>query len=72
MSFWSKAKGFFGRIGTGLKKYIVKPALSLTSMVGAPVGAAIGSIIPGAGTALGGTIGGGIQALAGGLNRMIN
>lgn len=71
MGLWSKVKGVFGRIGRGLKDYVVKPALSVVSKLGAPVGAAIGSIVPGVGTAVGGTIGGAAQALAGGLNRMI-
>lgn len=71
MGFWSKVKGVFGRIGKGIKNYVIKPALSLVSTVGAPVGAAIGSIVPGVGTAIGGTIGGAAQALAGGLNKMI-
>ena len=71
MGLWSKVKGVFGRIGNGLKNYVLKPALSLVSTVGAPVGAAIGSIVPGIGTAIGGTVGGAAQALAGGLNKMI-
>ena len=71
MGLWSKVKGVFGRIGSGIKNYLIKPALKLTSKLGAPVGAAIGSIVPGVGTAIGGAIGGGAQALAGELNKLI-
>ena len=41
MGFWSKAKGVFGRIGRGLLNTTKK----LIGTIGAPVGAAIGSII---------------------------
>lgn len=71
MGFWSKVKGVFGRIGRGLKDYVVKPALSVVSKLGAPIGAAIGSIIPGAGTAIGAEVGTLAQGLAGGLNNII-
>ena len=71
MGFWAKAKGVFGKVGRGLKKYVIKPALSVASLAGAPVGAAIGSVIPGVGTAIGGAIGGGVQALSGALNKII-
>lgn len=56
MSLWSKVKGVFGRIGTGIKNIAAK--------YGTPIGAAIGSIIPGVGTALGTAIGGAAQSIA--------
>lgn len=71
MGFWAKAKGVFGKVGRGLKKYLIKPALSVASMAGAPIGAAVGSVIPGLGTAIGGAIGGGVQAASAAINRMI-
>lgn len=52
MGLWNKMRGVFGRI-----KNIVAKA-------GLPIGAAIGSIVPGVGTALGSTIGGALQGLA--------
>lgn len=71
MGFWAKAKGVFGKIGRGIKKYVFKPTLSVASMAATPVGAAIGSLIPGVGTAIGGAIGGGVSALSGALNKVI-
>lgn len=71
MGFWAKAKGVFGKIGRGIKKYVIKPTLSVATLAGAPVGAAIGSLIPGVGTAIGGAIGGGVSALSGALNKVI-
>lgn len=56
MSFWSKAKGFFGRIGTGIKNVIGK--------YGTAIGAGIGSVVPGIGTALGTGIGAATQRMA--------
>lgn len=71
MGFWSKVKGVFGRIGKGLKDYVVKPTTWLASKIAAPVGATIGSIVPGLGTAAGGAIGGAIQGIATGLNKIL-
>lgn len=71
MGLWSKVKGVFGRIGRGAKKYILKPALTLTKYAAAPVGAAVGSIIPGVGTAAGGALGTAASAIAGTLDKMI-
>ena len=71
MGFWAKAKGVFGKVGRGLKNYVLKPALSVATLAGAPVGAAVGSILPGVGTAIGGAIGGGVSALSGALNKVI-
>lgn len=71
MGLWSKVKGVFGRIGSGLKDYIVRPVVSLASKIAAPVGAAIGSVIPGVGTAAGGAIGGVVQGAANGISRLI-
>lgn len=55
MGFWSKVKGVFGRIGTGIK--------NIARVAGAPIGAAIGSVVPGIGTALGTSLGAAIQGL---------
>ena len=60
MSFWSKAKGLFGRIGRGIK--------NIAGKYGTAIGAGIGSLVPGVGTALGTTIGAATQKLAN-LNR---
>ena len=56
MGFWSKVKGVFGRIGTGIK--------NIARVAGMPIGAAIGSVVPGIGTALGTSLGAAIQGLA--------
>lgn len=56
MGLWSKVKGVFGRIGSGIK--------NITAKYGAPIGSAIGSVIPGVGTALGTTIGTAAQSIA--------
>ena len=72
MGLWAKVKGVFGRIGSGLKDYVIKPVVSIASKIAAPVGAAIGSVVPGVGTAAGGAIGGGIQALAAGVNKLLD
>lgn len=69
MGFWAKAKGVFGKIGRGIKNYVLKPVVSIASKVAAPVGAAIGSIVPGIGTALGGAIGTAVQGLSGAINQ---
>lgn len=71
MGFWGKIKGVFGRIGKGIKNYVVKPALTLTKYAAAPIGAAVGSIIPGVGTAAGGALGTAASTLAGTLDNMI-
>ena len=71
MGFWSKVKGVFGRIGNGLKKYVLKPALTLTKYAAAPVGTAIGSIIPGIGTVAGCALGTAASTIAGTLDNMI-
>ena len=71
MGLWSKVKGVFGRIGNGFKDYIIKPVVSVASKAAAPIGAAIGSVVPGVGTALGATIGTGVQALANGVNKFL-
>ena len=47
--------------------YIIKPVVSVASKAAAPIGAAIGSVVPGVGTILGSTIGTGVQALANGV-----
>ena len=56
MGLFNKVAGVFGRIGRGLKNVV--------SRYGVPLGAALGSIIPGIGTALGSTIGGAAQILS--------
>ena len=56
MSLWSKVKGVFGRLG--------RDALNIVSRAGLPLGAAIGSFIPGVGTALGASIGGALQGIS--------
>ena len=71
MGLWSKVKGVFGRIGSGLKNYVLKPVVSIASKVAAPVGAALGSVIPGVGTAAGGAIGGLVQGAANGINKLL-
>ena len=71
MGFWAKAKGVFGKIGRGIKKYVLKPVVAIASKVAAPVGAAIGSVVPGVGTALGGAIGTAVQGLSGAINHHI-
>ena len=71
MGLWAKVKGVFGRIGKGIKDYVIKPVVSVASKAAAPIGAAIGSIVPGVGTALGTTIGTGVQALANGVNKFL-
>lgn len=52
MGLWSKAKGLFSRI----KDKIIKPVTGFVSKVAAPIGAALGTVIPGAG-AIGQTVG---------------
>ena len=49
-------KGVFGRIANTAKNIVAK--------AGGPIGAIVGSLVPGVGTALGSTIGGSLQALA--------
>lgn len=72
MGLWAKVKGVFGRVGQGIRDYVIKPVVSVASKIAAPVGAAIGSAIPGIGTAAGSAIGGGIQAIANGINKLLD
>ena len=72
MGLWAKVKGVFGRVGQGIRDYVIKPVVSVASKIATPVGAAIGSAIPGIGTAAGSAIGGGIQAIANGINKLLD
>ena len=61
MSLWKKVSGVFGRIG--------RPLISIASRYATPIGAAIGSMVPGLGTAAGTAIGGAIQTAANAINK---
>lgn len=70
MGFWGKVKGVFGRIGKGVKNYVVKPVLKVAEAAGAPIGAAVATAA-GADPITGMKIGGAIQQVSGVLNRFI-
>lgn len=70
MGFWGKVKGVFGRIGRGVKDYVVKPVLKVAETAGAPLGAAIATAA-GVDPITGMKIGGAIQQASGILNRFI-
>lgn len=70
MGFWGKVKGVFGRIGRGVKDYVVKPVLKVAETAGAPLGAAIATAA-GVDPMTGMKIGGAIQQASGILNRFI-
>lgn len=70
MGFWGKVKGVFGRIGRGVKDYVVKPVLKVAETAGAPLGAAIATAA-GVDPITGMKIGGAAQQIAGTLNRFI-
>ena len=67
MSFWSKAKGVFSRIGRGIKNVATKGfniAKGIVNKFGAPIGAAISTAFTGDPT-IGAKIGGAASKLAG-------
>lgn len=70
MGFWGKVKGVFGRIGRGVKDYVVKPVLKVAEAAGAPLGAAVATAA-GVDPMTGMKIGGAIQQASGILNRFI-
>ena len=70
MGFWGKVKGVFGRIGKGIKNYVVKPVLKVAETAGAPLGAAIATAA-GVDPITGMKIGGAAQQIAVTLNRFI-
>lgn len=70
MGLWSKMKGVFSRIGSGLK-YFLKPALTVAKHAAVPVGAVVGSIIPGLGTSAGLAAGSGASIIADKINRLL-